>query len=121
MKTIAEQIASFEAKRAASKARMDEVMSKAAEEGRTLNEAETQEYDALKAEVKAVDDHLVRLKEHEAQMVERAVPIIPAKVDDPARLRKCAVRAASCSPRRTSSRASRWRATRWRCYAPRAT
>ncbi len=84
MKTIAEQIASFEAKRAASRARMDEIMGKAADEGRTLNEAETQEYDALKAEVKTVDEHLVRLKEHEAQMVERAVPLAAAKIDGPA-------------------------------------
>ena len=71
MKTIAEQIASFEAKRQASEARMTEIMSKAAEEGRTLNEAETQEYDTIKAEVKAVDEHLVRLKDHEKQMVAR--------------------------------------------------
>lgn len=84
MKTIAEQIASFEAKRAASKARMDEIMSKAADEGRTLNEAETQEYDTIKAEVKAVDEHLVRLKDHEKQMVASAVEVIPAKSDGPA-------------------------------------
>ena len=83
MKTIAEQIASFEAKRAASRARMDEIMGKAADEGRTLNEAETQEYDALKAEVKTVDEHLLRLKDHEAQMVERAVPLAPSKIDGP--------------------------------------
>ncbi len=84
MKTIAEQIASFEAKRQASVARMNEIMSKAADEGRTLNETETQEYDGLKVEVKTIDEHLVRLKEHEVQMVERAMPIIPAKVDGPA-------------------------------------
>jgi len=83
MKTIAEQIASFEAKRAASKARMDEIMSKAADEGRTLNEAETEEYDTVKAEVKAVDDHLVRLKEHEKQMIASAVEVIPAKSEGP--------------------------------------
>jgi HK97 family phage major capsid protein/HK97 family phage prohead protease len=84
MKTIAEQIASFEAKRAASRARMDEIMAKSADEGRTLNEAETQEYDTLDAEVKTVDAHLTRLKAHEASMVERAVEIVPAKVDGPA-------------------------------------
>jgi hypothetical protein len=43
--TIAEQIASFEAKRAASAARMEAIMAKAGEEGRTLDETETQEYD----------------------------------------------------------------------------
>src|ERR1035437_513242 len=63
---------------------MDEIMAKSADEGRTLNEAETQEYDTLDAEVKTVDAHLARLKAHEASMVERAVEIVPAKVDGPA-------------------------------------
>ena len=76
MKTIAEQIASFEAKRAASVARMAEIMTKSGDEGRTLDEAETQEYDTLSAEVKAVDVHISRLKEHEKAMVARAAPAV---------------------------------------------
>lgn len=75
VKTIAEQLASFEAKRAASVGRMDTIMSKSGEEGRTLDETETQEYDGLAAEVKAVDEHIGRLKTHEAAMVAKAVPI----------------------------------------------
>lgn len=83
MKSISEQIASFEAKRAADTARMNEIMTKAADEGRTLDEAETQEYDALKTEVKSVDEHLVRLKDHEQQMVAKAEPITAAIGADP--------------------------------------
>jgi len=83
-KTISEQIASFEAKRAASTGRMDELMAKAAEEGRTLDEAETQEYDGLKAEVKQVDDHLTRLKAHEASIVAKATQVTAAVAADPA-------------------------------------
>ncbi|MBI4291312.1 MAG: phage major capsid protein [Betaproteobacteria bacterium] len=81
MKTIAEQIAAFEAKRAASAARMNEIMAASAEKGETLEEAATQEYDGLKAEIKQIDEHLVRLKEHEAAMVAKATQIVA--VDDP--------------------------------------
>lgn len=78
MKTIAEQIASFEAKRVASDARMTELMTKAADEARTLDASETEEYDNLAAEVKGVDDHLVRLRSMEAANVARAKAVTPA-------------------------------------------
>jgi HK97 family phage major capsid protein len=81
VQTIAEQIASFEAKRAASAGRMEAIMAKAAEAGSTLDEAQTQEYDGLSSEVDAVDTHIVRLKKHESQMVAKASKI--TKVDDP--------------------------------------
>jgi HK97 family phage major capsid protein/HK97 family phage prohead protease len=83
MKPIAEQIASFEAKRAAAVARMTEIMSKAGDEGRTLEAAETEEYDTLKTEMKTVDEHLVRLKEHEQQLVQKAAPVTKAAGTDP--------------------------------------
>lgn len=76
--TLAEQISQFESKRQASAARMTDIMSKASDDGRTLDVAETEEYDGLAAEVKAVDDHLVRLKAHEVQMVAAATPISAA-------------------------------------------
>ena len=41
----------------------------------TLDAAETQEYDALKLEAKQVGEHIARLKEHEAHLVETATPI----------------------------------------------
>lgn len=84
MKTITEQIAAFEAKRAASAGRMNELMSKSAEEGRTLDETETQEYDGLEAEVKAVDQHITRLKRHESTIVASATPVTKAVGEDPA-------------------------------------
>jgi HK97 family phage major capsid protein/HK97 family phage prohead protease len=79
---IREQIASFEAKRASSADRMSAIMTKAAEEGRTLDEQETQEYDGLQAEVKSVDDHLVRLKSHEATVVAKATEVSRTVVVD---------------------------------------
>jgi HK97 family phage major capsid protein/HK97 family phage prohead protease len=88
MKTVNEQITAFEQKRAASVARMEEIMSKAAEKGETLDEAATQEYDGLKAEVKQVDDHLVRLKEHEAAMVAKATPITKEVGADPGKAKE---------------------------------
>jgi HK97 family phage major capsid protein/HK97 family phage prohead protease len=61
MKTITEQIKDFQAARAAKSARMNELMSAVAEKGETLDEAGSQEYDGLEAEVKSVDAHLARL------------------------------------------------------------
>lgn len=82
MKPIAEQIASFEAKRMASAARMTDIMSKAGDEGRSLEEAEKQEYETLKAEVGTIDEHIVRLKDHEQLMLSRAKPVV--NDDEPA-------------------------------------
>ena len=84
MKPIKEQIAAFEAKRAANAARMGAIMDKSAEEGTTLDDAQREEYDTLEAEVKSVDDHIVRLKAHEATMLKMASPVSAAVVVDPA-------------------------------------
>lgn len=72
---ISEQIAKFDTVRKANVDRADAIMSKAAEEGRTLDEHETEEYDGLQAEVKTIDSHLVRLKAHETNMVQRATAV----------------------------------------------
>lgn len=85
MKTITEQIAGFEAKRAASSARMNDIMAKSAEEGRTLDEVETDEYDTLESEVTGVDTHLVRLRAHEQIMIKNAVAVVEPKNEDEAR------------------------------------
>lgn len=74
---IAEQLAAFDTKRKSALARMDEIMSKSAAEGRTLDESETEEYDTLGGEVKSIEQHVVRLKAHEQTMVEKATPITP--------------------------------------------
>lgn len=75
MKTIAEQISSYEAKRAADDARMTDIMTRAADEGRTLDETETEEYDGLEADVKSVDSHLVRLKQLQQTQLAKAKPV----------------------------------------------
>jgi HK97 family phage major capsid protein/HK97 family phage prohead protease len=78
MKTIKEQIESFQNARAAKAARMEALMSKASDEGRTLDTAETEEYDTLAGEVKSVDDHLERLGRHEATLLAKAQAVTPA-------------------------------------------
>ena len=75
MKTLAEQIAAFEAKRAAAVARQTEIMSESAEEGRTLDATEAQEYDELATEVRGVDEHLVRLRAHQKNVQASATPV----------------------------------------------
>lgn len=72
---ISEQLAAFDTRRKSMTGRMDELMSLAAQEGRTLDEAETEEYDGLSADLKSVDAHIERLKAHEATMVSRAAPV----------------------------------------------
>jgi HK97 family phage major capsid protein/HK97 family phage prohead protease len=92
MKTIAEQIAALEAKRAASAARREEIQSKAIDEGRTKDEAEREEFTTLSTEIKAIDDELVDLKLMESQAVSKAKPVRstverPDDVDGAAELR----------------------------------
>jgi ATP-dependent protease ClpP protease subunit len=75
MKTIAEQIAALEAKRAASAARREEIQGKAIEEGRTKDEAEREEFTTLSGEIKSVDDELIDLRLMETQAVATAKPV----------------------------------------------
>lgn len=70
--TLAEHKTQLEAKRAANSARMTELMTLSADEGRTLEEAEEQEYDGLSTEVDTIDANLVRLNKQEAQAVAAA-------------------------------------------------
>lgn len=72
---ISEQLAAFEARRKGALARQDELMQKGADEGRALDEAEAEEYDTLSTEVKSIDEHIVRLKEHEARQLASATPV----------------------------------------------
>jgi HK97 family phage major capsid protein/HK97 family phage prohead protease len=73
--TIPEQITQFENTRAAKAARMTELMTKAAETGSTLDDAQTQEYDGLALELKSVDAHLVRLHDQEKLNLVKATTI----------------------------------------------
>ncbi|WOI99658.1 phage major capsid protein [Citrobacter koseri] len=75
---IAEQIKSFEAKRASLAASLSDIMSKAADEGRTLDAEETESYDDTSTEIKAVDEHLKRLRDMESNMASTAKPVAKA-------------------------------------------
>lgn len=72
---IEEQIKGFEAARLEKSNKMNAIMTKAGDEGRTLDVAETEEYDTLKDEIKATDDHLIRLKEMQSINISKAVPV----------------------------------------------
>lgn len=86
-KTINEQIAAFENSRAAKHARMTAIMTKSAEGGATLDQAETEEYDGLAAELKAIDAHLVRLRALEASTIAKATPITASNPEEASKQR----------------------------------
>ncbi len=75
VKTITEQISAFEASRQAKSARMEELQNKASGEGRTKDEAEKQEFDGLKSELKAIDAELVDLRDMETSNKAAAKPV----------------------------------------------
>lgn len=61
MKTYAEQIADLEATREAKAKRMKEVVQKSLDEGRSTDTAESEEFDAIEQEIKALDADIKRL------------------------------------------------------------
>ena len=73
--TVQEQITAFENSRAAKVAEMNTIMSAAAGGGSTLDAEQTEKYDGLAAEVKAIDDHLPRLRLLEKTNIATATPI----------------------------------------------
>lgn len=87
-KTIAEQIAALEAKRAANEARMNDVMTKAVEEGRSTDDAEKEEFDTLQREIEELDGDLKRFKALERVNLAKAVPVSAANsIEDGAKAR----------------------------------
>jgi HK97 family phage major capsid protein/HK97 family phage prohead protease len=82
-KPIAETIASFESRRQAGMDKMNAIMAKSGDEGRTLDAAETEEYDGLQADIDTIDKHLVRLRQHEKQLVSSAKAVTPTNTADP--------------------------------------
>lgn len=62
MKTLTEQLTHYKSTRDAKYAERQALMTKATEEGRTLDQAEEQAYDALDVEIKALDRHIRRLE-----------------------------------------------------------
>lgn len=75
--TIAEQIALFDTKRKAAQESAEAIVTKSVEEGRTLDEHETEQHQGFIAEMKSIDQHIALLKQHEAAMVAKAVPVTP--------------------------------------------
>lgn len=82
MKTVSEQITDLENTRAAKAARMTEVMQKSIDEGRSTDEAESEEFDTLEGEIKSLDSDLVRLKRLEAVNVTKATRVVIKEDDD---------------------------------------
>jgi HK97 family phage major capsid protein/HK97 family phage prohead protease len=74
-KSYADQIASWEAARAAKAARLDDILTKSSEAGTTLDEAEAEEHDTITDEIAKIDAQLVRLKAAEAREKAAAVPV----------------------------------------------
>jgi len=87
MKTIAEQIAAFESLRNEKAARMEVIMTKSIEEGRSTDEAEQTEFDDLTAEVKTIDSDLKRLKSLEALKMSTAKPVVAKSIEEGSALR----------------------------------
>lgn len=82
VKTIADQIADFIAKRAAVEAQANNLMTKAAEAGVTLDAQQEDEYDTAMAEVESIDKHLARLRRLESAQVGQAKPVVGKSQDE---------------------------------------
>ncbi|MGC3297738.1 phage major capsid protein [Pseudomonas aeruginosa] len=75
MKTLAEQIADFEATRTTKAADMEAIMAKAAEAGETLDADQSEQFDTLEAEIAAIDKHIGRLKQMQKAQAANAKPV----------------------------------------------
>jgi HK97 family phage major capsid protein/HK97 family phage prohead protease len=97
-KPVAEQIQQWENTRAAKAARQTEIMEKSAEAGTTLNAAQKEEYDSLGAEIKDIDDHLVRLRAQEKAVSSQAAPVAGATPEQASQSRAAGNRIVSVTP-----------------------
>lgn len=75
MKTIADQIAEFEQTRVAKAAEMEAIMTKAAEDGVTLDAEQSEAFDTLEGEVASIDKHLSRLRNMQKSQAVSAKPV----------------------------------------------
>lgn len=69
MKTLAEQLAGFEAQRTAMLEKKSALVQKSLDEGRILDAAEREENELLGADIASIDKHVATLKEHEKFLV----------------------------------------------------
>lgn len=75
MSKYTEQITAYEAKRLSIVSQMETIMSKAADEGTTLDAEQQETYDGFQADIDAIDQHLKRLKSMEAVVASKATPV----------------------------------------------
>ena len=80
MTTIAENISAFSSRRDAAMTRMNKMINERADKGETLDEAESTEYDGLKAEVAQIEKHLERLADLERLNKSQAVAVAAASI-----------------------------------------
>lgn len=81
MKTIAEQIAEYEATRVTKSAEMQSIMDKSAEDGTTLDAEQSEAFDTLEAEIGAIDKHIGRLKNMQKAAAASAKPAASTVAD----------------------------------------
>lgn len=91
MKTIKEQIADLQATRKAMAERMKEINAKAAEQSRTLDTGEQEEFDTCKANLTSIDKNIGNLRDLEAIETAEAADAVTAKAVDDADKRKGSV------------------------------
>lgn len=78
---IQEQLKKFKENRAEKAARMTEIMQKAEDENTTLDKEQSEEYDGLEAEVKAIDAHMKRLESLQTASVSKAVTVKTEEIE----------------------------------------
>jgi len=86
-KTLTERITEYEHTRAAKVARLEAIQQKATDENRTKTEAEREEFDTLKAEIKSIDTELVDLHDMERMAITKATPITAGTPEEASRQR----------------------------------
>lgn len=74
-KTIGEQIADLKATRADVQKRMEAVVQKSIDEARSMNEAETAEFDSHESQIKTLDGDIERFSRLEAMQAKTAKPV----------------------------------------------
>ena len=78
MKTIAERIAEFKAKRAENVAKLTEMVNKSLETGETLDAEQKQLRATLMSENATIDEHVAMLEEHQKTVLATATTVTPA-------------------------------------------
>lgn len=76
MKTFAEQIKGFEARKTELQTTANGILQKSADEGRTLDATESESYDQAIAEISAVEKHIERLQTAEKSSIATAKPVV---------------------------------------------